>query len=57
MTATRFRDEFASVLVCERSHAWIPEGDRIFEPFIGSWDLEVRWYGADGALERRERGE
>ncbi|MEJ1095530.1 MULTISPECIES: hypothetical protein [unclassified Pseudoxanthomonas] len=57
MTTTRFRDEFASALVSDRSHASIPESDRIFEPFIGSWDLEVRWYGTDGVLERSERGE
>jgi hypothetical protein len=57
MTSTRFRDEFASVLVSDGAHASIPEGDRIFEPFIGSWDLQVRWYRADGAVERQERGE
>jgi hypothetical protein len=57
MTSASFRDEFASVLVSDSPHASIPERDRIFEPFIGGWDLDVRWYGADGAMERRERGE
>lgn len=57
MTSASFPDEFASVLASDGPHASIPERDRIFEPFIGSWDLDVRWYGADGEMERRERGE
>jgi hypothetical protein len=30
-------------------HPDIAPGDRIFDPFIGSWDLEVSWY-EDGVL-------
>lgn len=49
--------EFAAALLSGGPHPDIPPGQRIFEPFIGSWDLVVTWYGPDGGVERRERGE
>ncbi len=38
-------------------HQAIPPGQRIFEPFIGSWELVVSWYRPDGTLERQLDGE
>lgn len=35
----------------------LPEHARIFAPFIGSWDLVVRWYDEAGHVSRTEAGE
>jgi hypothetical protein len=35
----------------------VPDHARIFAPFIGSWDLVVRWFDESGALVRTEAGE
>jgi hypothetical protein len=35
----------------------IPEHAQIFAPFIGSWDLVVRWYDESDNLTRTEAGE
>ncbi len=35
----------------------LPEHAQIFAPFIGSWDLVVRWYDGAGKLSRTEAGE
>ena len=35
----------------------LPERAQIFAPFIGSWDLVVRWFDEAGALTRAEAGE
>ncbi|MBB3897066.1 hypothetical protein [Roseococcus suduntuyensis] len=48
---------FADALLSPAPHAGIPRDQWIFEPFIGSWALEVRWYGPDKALIREEEGE
>jgi hypothetical protein len=48
---------FADVLVSAAPHPDIPVEARIFEPFVGSWDLVVRWYGGDGGVAREERAE
>lgn len=37
-------------------HPAVPKHKQIFAPFIGSWDLEVKWL-ADGNIVRQERGE
>lgn len=47
----------ANVLISAAPHPDLPQEHRIFEPFIGSWDLIVTWYGDEGAVTRRERGE
>ncbi len=43
-------------LQADGPHPDIPPQQRIFAPFIGSWDLRVTWY-ADGAPVRRASGE
>src|SRR5262245_25747954 len=48
---------FAGSLVNAAPHADIPEEQRIFAPFIGDWDLIVKWYDEGGKLSREERGE
>lgn len=48
---------FSEALISAAPHDAIPPGQRIFEPFIGSWDLVVSWYGPDGTLDRRQDGE
>ena len=35
----------------------LPDHAQIFAPFIGSWDLVVRWYGEAGRVTRTEAGE
>jgi hypothetical protein len=35
----------------------LPRPAQIFAPFIGSWDLTVRWFDAGGQLSRTEPGE
>lgn len=35
----------------------IPEAQRLFAPLIGSWELDVSWYDAQGTRTRRESGE
>jgi len=46
----------AESLISPRPHPDIPASDRIFAPFIGSWDLRVTWY-ATGEIVRQEDGE
>jgi len=48
---------FTDALISAAPHEIIPPEQRIFEPFIGSWDLVVSWYRPDGAAERRLDGE
>jgi hypothetical protein len=43
-------------LVADAPHPDIPAAQRIFAPFIGSWELEVTWY-ENGKLVRTEPGE
>lgn len=50
-------DAFVPALLASVPHPDIPPDQRIFEPFIGSWDLIVTWYAPDGGVARRERGE
>lgn len=47
---------FQDALISEVVHPSIPLSDRIFEPFIGEWDLRVRWY-VEGNLAREMAGE
>ena len=48
---------FAAALINAGPHDDIPEEQRIFAPFIGSWDLVVSWFDEAGNLARREKGE
>jgi hypothetical protein len=48
---------FAQSLFSAAPHAEIPEEQRIFAPFIGDWDLIVKWYDEAGRVSREERGE
>lgn len=48
---------FLEALISPAAHADVPDDQRIFEPFIGSWALVVRWYGPDGNLVKQEDGE
>jgi hypothetical protein len=48
---------FASSLISAAPHRDIPKEQRIFAPFIGDWDLIVKWYDEAGELTRREEGE
>jgi hypothetical protein len=50
-------DIFASALMSSGPHPDLPAEHQIFGPFIGSWDLVVTWYAADGSIRRRENGE
>ncbi|MGE4249688.1 MAG: hypothetical protein AB7F09_09860 [Parvibaculaceae bacterium] len=56
MTKASF-SPFAGSLISDGPHKDIPEGQRIFAPFIGDWDLVVSWFDETGKLTRRERGE
>lgn len=57
MSDTDLRALFADLLVSAGPHRAIPEQQRIFAPFIGSWNLVVTWFDAQGGLTRRENGE
>lgn len=48
---------FCSLLLSEAPAVAIPADQRLFEPLIGSWDLEVRWVDETGAVSRSESGE
>ncbi len=50
-------ETFCSLLLSEEPAAAIPEGQRLFEPLIGSWDLRVRWFDETGAVSRETSGE
>src|SRR5690606_1309060 len=47
---------FAGALVSADPHPDLAPEDRLFDPFIGSWDLEVTWYEG-GRVTRTEPGE
>lgn len=48
---------FADALLSDGPHPSIPSGQRIFAPFIGAWDLTVRWFDEAGKPAREEQGE
>jgi hypothetical protein len=48
---------FSAALQSDGPHRSIPPEQRIFAPFIGSWDLVVRWFDKGGKLAREEQGE
>ncbi|UVF22498.1 hypothetical protein HPT29_025440 (plasmid) [Microvirga terrae] len=48
---------FTRALLSEVSHSMIPQESRIFEPFIGSWELVVSWFDDHGRLNRQVPGE
>jgi hypothetical protein len=48
---------FTDALMSATPHAEIPEEQGIFAPFIGDWDLIVKWFDENGTLSREERGE
>lgn len=48
---------FFSALLSAGPHPDIPPEACIFAPFIGSWDLIVRWYEPSGEVRRKEAGE
>lgn len=52
-----YAQPFADALVTEGPHRDIPVEHRIFEPFIGDWDLVVSWFDEAGKISRQERGE
>lgn len=43
-------------LLSDGPHEDLSPADRLFEPFIGSWDLDVTWYDG-GDVARRAKGE
>jgi hypothetical protein len=43
-------------LASDGPHPGLAKHKQIFAPFVGSWDLDVKWY-ADGKIVRHERGE
>jgi hypothetical protein len=47
----------AELLVSDGPRAEFAEPFGVFAPLIGSWDLEVRYYGDDGGLVRETQGE
>jgi len=48
---------FADALVSDAVHPDIPSSQRLFEPLLGSWHLEVKWFDESGQLVRRQDGE
>jgi hypothetical protein len=52
---TEIYNPFSRALQSEASS--LPKDAQIFSPFIGSWDLIVRWYDEAGNLARTEAGE
>lgn len=48
---------FAEALQSDGPHPSIPPEQRIFAPFIGAWDLLVRWFDEEGRIAREEQGE
>lgn len=50
-------NQLADALLSDGPHPDIPPEQRIFAPFIGSWDLTVRWFDEAGKLSREEKGE
>ena len=48
---------FADSLISAGPHPDIPEAQRIFAPFIGDWDLIVKWFDETGKVSREEKGE
>ncbi|WP_342234472.1 hypothetical protein [Inquilinus sp. OTU3971] len=57
MSAIKSVDAFVAALVGNEANASIPPERRIFAPFIGSWDLIVRWYDTAGNVSREQHGE
>ena len=49
-------NEFFYALTCEDANPTLPPSQRIFEPLIGNWDLEVTWFD-EGRPVRFARGE
>jgi hypothetical protein len=49
--------EFANALLSAGPHREISLANQIFAPFVGSWQLQVSWFGLDGCLSRQELGE
>jgi hypothetical protein len=50
-------DFFSNALIAPGPHPSVPRDDQIFAPFIGSWNLRVKWYDAQGVTTREEAGE
>jgi hypothetical protein len=49
--------QFSDALISTGAHPDIPVEHRIFAPFIGNWNLIVKWFDETGKLAREERGE
>jgi len=49
--------EFTTSLIWDGPHPDIAPEHQIFAPFIGDWDLIVRWFDETGHISRQERGE
>lgn len=50
-------DGFVQALLSEQASPDLSNETRIFEPFIGSWQLVVRWFDASGRIVREQPGE
>ena len=50
-------DQMAFILALQSGTASMPEDSQIFAPFIGSWNLIVRWWDKSGVASRTEAGE
>jgi hypothetical protein len=50
-------DVFADALISGEPHSALAPQNQIFAPFIGSWDLVVRWFDETGAVSRQQHGE
>jgi hypothetical protein len=48
---------FTEALLATAPHPDIPPEHRLFEPFVGSWNIVVRWFDAERRVSRTEEGE
>jgi hypothetical protein len=51
------KNQMAFIQALQSDTASMPEDSQIFAPFIGSWDLIVRWWDKSGIASRTEVGE
>ncbi|GAB2576462.1 hypothetical protein [Kribbella endophytica] len=54
---TNPRDLLAELFVADAPRPEYAEHFQVFQPLIGSWDLDVRWYDEAGAVTRQTHGE
>jgi hypothetical protein len=51
------KDQTAFIQALQSDTASMPVDSQIFAPFIGSWDLIVRWWEKSGVASRTEAGD